>query len=114
MLARLPESAVEWASRLAEAGERADHLVDALEAVAAQRSDSAAAEALDWSRALRECIASHRRDLDATRPWARRAAGEGNGPVELRPEAVEILKPLSDPSQTLSGLPSDPTRPRRT
>ncbi len=75
LLAPAPDAPAEWASRLAALSSRADTLTDIVRALGEEGDASGGEEALDWSLALRDCIASHARDADPEPERSDRAGG---------------------------------------
>jgi cyclic beta-1,2-glucan synthetase len=62
LLAPVPTTAAEWASRLAALSARTATLVDIVRALSHEADLSRAGLALEWALALGECVASHARD----------------------------------------------------
>ncbi len=66
LLAPAPQTRAEWSSRLGALSARAETLGDIVRALSDESDPAATGEALEWARALSECVASHARDVGAT------------------------------------------------
>ncbi|MEO8603574.1 MAG: glucoamylase family protein, partial [bacterium] len=105
-LAPPPATLLETADRLAALEQRADTLSDVARTLGAERGDTAHAEMLAWSEAVRTSIGSQARDLEQLMPWARllslpAASGSAAGNARVR----DALGGLLDAMPTLAELP---------
>jgi cyclic beta-1,2-glucan synthetase len=64
-LDELPTSLPEWVRRLEELEAQADNLLDIARTLAGDAEHGSRSEVLAWSKAVRDCVVSHARDLDA-------------------------------------------------
>jgi cyclic beta-1,2-glucan synthetase len=101
----VPDSPGGWAGRLERLAACAETLVDIVHALGQEIGDAPAGEATAWALALRDCIASHRRDLDAMRSWSRFFAESSGGGAEVPREAVQVVETLTDQAHTLQEAP---------
>jgi len=67
LLSPAPASASEWAERLSSVAMHAEALVDLVLALEQEGEEPRTTTALEWARALRECVSSHVRDCEAMR-----------------------------------------------
>ena len=78
-----PTSARKWAHRLEELEAHAKNLLDAARALAGAAGEASRSDVLAWSTSLRDCVASHARDLETALlledPEASRRAESGLG-----------------------------------
>jgi cyclic beta-1,2-glucan synthetase len=65
-----PRTPGDWAIALGRLGSQADALVDIARTLTAERGEGEDSDVLVWAQATRATIASHRRDLAQTMPWA--------------------------------------------
>jgi cyclic beta-1,2-glucan synthetase len=59
-----PTSLTEWASRLGELDHQAENLLDIARTLTSDVDDGPGSEGLVWARSVRDCVASHTRDLE--------------------------------------------------
>jgi cyclic beta-1,2-glucan synthetase len=67
LLSPIPASAADWAERLRSLAAQAETLVDLVVALGQDGDGSSTTVALEWAKALQECISSHARDAEEGR-----------------------------------------------
>ncbi len=62
-----PTSVSDWLHRIEELEEKAENLLDIARTLASEAAEGTRSGVLVWSQSLRECVASHARDLETAR-----------------------------------------------
>jgi cyclic beta-1,2-glucan synthetase len=100
----VPPTAAAWVTRLRHLATGADTLVDIAHTLTAEREDEETSEVLTWARAVQATIASHRRDIEITMPWASDIEALLASLPDQPPESTEALRSLTGPAATLADL----------
>ncbi|MGC2494223.1 GH36-type glycosyl hydrolase domain-containing protein [Candidatus Binatus sp.] len=90
-----PRTVLEMTVRLAEFAAQSDLATDIAHALTLERVDSAAADVLAWSEALRACIGSHQRDVELLKPWTV-GARVRTGALDGSASQIESIPKLGD------------------
>ena len=100
----VPRSAAAWAACLRRLTAAADTLVDVAQTLTAERDDDEESEVLVWARAVRSTLASYRRDVETTMPWAGEIEGLLESLSDVPPEATDGLRSLAASPVILTDL----------
>jgi cyclic beta-1,2-glucan synthetase len=87
LLEPLPASLPEWTTRLAELATEGESLLDIARTLA---NDDERSELLVWARSVRECVASHARDLEASLLGTEEASCAAESEIGHRLAAVAL------------------------